>query len=151
VERDQGTNVCAAETGRKVAFDEISFPITEPTPQVLKQGLSVMHWSRALFGSREERQAYNEALYRELNEHKAHWIKHGLPTAGFRCECVTLHCGARFRLSPEHWEEVRSRPNWFAVAPGHVALDLEVVVKKYPEFWLVEKRGEAEEIAEETE
>ena len=110
-----------------------------------------MHWSKALFGSREERQAYNEALYRELNEHKAHWIKHGLPTAGFRCECVTLHCGARFRLSPEHWEEVRSHPNWFAVAPGHVAPELEVVVKEYPEFWLVEKQGEAEEIAEETE
>jgi hypothetical protein len=32
-----------------------------------------------------------------------------------------------------------------------VAPELEVVVKEYPEFWLVEKRGEAEEIAEETE
>jgi hypothetical protein len=110
-----------------------------------------MHWSKALFGSREERLAHNEDLSRQLNEHKADWIKRGLATAGFRCECVTLHCGARFRLSQEHWEEVRSRPNRFAVAPGHVASDLEVVVKEYSEFWLVEKRGEAEEIAKETE
>jgi hypothetical protein len=116
----------------------------------LKKGLA-MDWSKALFGSREERQSYNEALYRQLNEHKAHWIEHGLPTAGFRCECVTLHCGARLRLSQEQWEEARSRPNRFAVAPEHVARDLEVVVREYPEFWLVEKQGEAEEIAEETE
>jgi hypothetical protein len=111
----------------------------------------VVHWSKAVFGSREERRAYNEALCRLLNERKADWIRHGLPTAGFRCECVTLHCGARFRLSPEHWEELRSRPDRFAVAPGHLARDLEVMVKEYPDFWLVEKRGKAEEIAEETE
>jgi hypothetical protein len=37
------------------------------------------------------------------------------------------------------------------VAPGHVARDVEVVVKEYPDFWLVEKRGEAEEIVEELE
>jgi hypothetical protein len=34
------------------------------------------------------------------------------------------------------------------VAPEHVAPDVEVLVKEYPEFWLVEKRGEAEKIAE---
>ena len=45
-------------------------------------------------------------------------------------------------------EEARSRPNRFAVAPGHVAGDLEVVVKEYPHFWLIEKHGEAGEVAE---
>lgn len=108
-----------------------------------------MDSSKAPFGSREERAAYNEALCRQLNERKAHWMEHGLQTAGFRCECATLNCGSRFPLSQEQWEEARARPDRFAVAPGHVARDVEVVVKEFPDFWLVEKRGEAAEIVEE--
>jgi hypothetical protein len=107
-----------------------------------------MDWSKVPLGTREQRVAFNEALCRQLNERKAEWMKEGLPTAGFRCECVTLHCGSRFRLSSEHWEQARSQSDRFVVAPGHVAPDLEVVIKEYPDFWLVEKRGEAEAIAE---
>jgi hypothetical protein len=32
-------------------------------------------------------------------------------------------------------------------SPEHVADDLEAVVKEYPHFWLVEKHGEAGEVA----
>jgi hypothetical protein len=110
-----------------------------------------MDWGKLPFGTREQRIAFNEAVCRGLNERKAQWIDDGLPTAGFRCECGTIHCGSRFRLSQEHWDEARARPARFVVAPEHVAPDVEVVVKEYPEFWLVEKRGEAEEIAEELE
>ena len=52
-----------------------------------------------------------------------------------------MNCADRIRLSGREWQEVRSEPNRFAVAPGHVASDLEAVVKKYPHFWLVEKQG----------
>jgi hypothetical protein len=59
------------------------------------------------------------------------------------------------RLSSREWEEVRSRADRFAVAPGHTASDVEPgveeVVKKYEHFWIVEKRGEAGEIAAERE
>jgi hypothetical protein len=34
------------------------------------------------------------------------------------------------------------------VAPGHVAPHLEVVVKEHPLFWLIEKHGDAGEVAE---
>jgi hypothetical protein len=34
------------------------------------------------------------------------------------------------------------------VAPGHLAPDVGVVVERYPHFWLVEKLGEAGEVAE---
>jgi hypothetical protein len=101
------------------------------------------------FGSREERIAYNEAWCRDLNERKAEWMKSGLPTAGFRCECWQLDCGSRFQLSAGEWKEARSRSNRFAVAPGHVAEGVEAVVGKYPEFWLVEKQGEAANVVEE--
>jgi hypothetical protein len=103
------------------------------------------------FGSREERIAYNEAWCRSLNERKAQWMESGLATAGFRCECWQLDCGSRFQLSPEEWKEARARSNRFAVAPGHVDGEVEAVVKKYPRFWLVEKQGEAGDVASELE
>ena len=101
-----------------------------------------------LFGSREKRIAYNEDWSRDLNKRKAKWMKRGHPTAGFRCECWRVDCGERIPLSGREWREVRSKSNRFAVAPGHVAGDLEVVVKEYPHFWLIEKHCEAGSVAE---
>jgi hypothetical protein len=98
--------------------------------------------------SREERLAYNEDWCRDLNERKAEWMKNGQPAAGFRCECWRVDCGARMPLSGREWQEVRSRANRFAVAPGHTAGDAEEVVKEYQHFWIVEKYGEAGEVAE---
>jgi hypothetical protein len=99
--------------------------------------------------SHEERVAYNEAWYRDLNERKAEWLKGGLQAAGFRCECWRTGCGERLRLSKSEWEEVRSEATCFAVAPGHTAGEVEEVVKKYAHFWIVEKRGKAGEVAAE--
>jgi hypothetical protein len=101
--------------------------------------------------SREERIAENEAFCRDLNTSKEEWLRAGLQVAGFRCECWRLDCGVRLRLSRREWQEVRSRAERFAVAPGHTAIDVEPgveeVVKKYEHFWIVEKRGEAGEVA----
>ncbi len=107
-----------------------------------------MEDSQAPLGSREERVALNEALCRDLNERKVLWMRSRIPTARFRCECADVNCGARFPLTQAEWNEVRSRPTRFAVAPSHVVPDVEVVVKEYPDFWLVEKQGEAGDIAE---
>jgi hypothetical protein len=98
--------------------------------------------------SREDRIARNEDLCRDLNERKARWIERGQLAAGFRCECWNLGCGDRLNLSGRHWEEARSRANRFVVAPGHVVTEFEAVVKEYPHFWLVEKRGKAGDEAE---
>jgi hypothetical protein len=99
-------------------------------------------------GSREERIAYNEAWCRDLNERMAKSMGGDVSAEGFRCECWRVGCEERMPLSAGDWEEVRSRPNRFAVAPGHVADDLEAVVKEYPHFWLMEKHGEAGDVAE---
>jgi hypothetical protein len=101
--------------------------------------------------SREERIAYNEAWCRDLNERKAEWRRSGKLTAGFRCECWRIDCGARVQLSGEEWKEVRSRGNRFAVVPGHTAADVEDVIKEYLHFWIVEKRGAAGHVARELE
>ena len=105
--------------------------------------------SQGAFRSREERIAFNESLCRDLNRRKVPWMKSRLLSANFRCECGDLDCGVRFLLSETQWSDVRSRPDRFAVAPQHVAHDVEVVVKEYPDFWIVEKQGDAEKIAEE--
>lgn len=101
--------------------------------------------------ARAERIAENEALCRDLNRSKDAWLRSGLPVAGFRCECWRLDCSERIRLSRSQWQEVRSRPERFFVAPGHVATavepGVEEVVKRYDHFWIVEKRGEAGEVA----
>jgi hypothetical protein len=70
------------------------------------------------------------------------------PVAGFRCECWQASCDERILLSGREWEEVRSQSNRFAVAPGHVAPDIEAVVKERSHFWLVDKYGETGRIAE---
>src|SRR5262249_58181421 len=91
---------------------------------------------------------YNESWFRDINQRKAEWMKRGDVVAGFRCECGRMHCTDRIPLSGREWEKARARPNRFAVAPGHVATDLEAVIEEYPQFCLVEKHGEAGETAE---
>ncbi len=101
--------------------------------------------------SQEERIAENEAFCRDLNKSKHDWLRSGLQVAGFRCECWRIDCGVRIQLSRREWEEVRSRAERFAVAPGHLATDVEpgveVVVNEYEHFWIVEKRGKAGDVA----
>src|SRR5215212_4428021 len=94
------------------------------------------------FGSHEERVAYNEAWARDINRRKAEWER-GQLADGFRCECWQVDCVTGLRLSRKEWQEARSQANHFAVAPGDVAPEIESVVEKYPDFWLVEKQGKA--------
>ena len=101
------------------------------------------------FASREERVAHNESWSRSLNERRAEWVSGRAEMTGFRCECWRDDCAVRIPLSPQDWRMVRAEPNRFAVAPHHVADDVEAVVKKHSRFWLIEKLGEAGEVAEE--
>ena len=121
------------------------FGLSKPT------GSPRSRWAVGVAMSQEERIAENEAFCRDLNRSKDDWLRSGLQVAGFRCECWRIDCSVRIRLSRQEWREVRSRPERFAVAPGHTAIDVEPgveeVVKKYDHFWLVEKRGRAGEIA----
>jgi hypothetical protein len=100
------------------------------------------------FGSREERIAHNESWARSLNERRAAWVGGRGELTEFRCECGDRECEERIRVTDEEWTLARAEPNRFAVAPGHVAENFEAVVTSRPRFWLVEKFGEAGEIAE---
>jgi hypothetical protein len=101
------------------------------------------------FGSREERIAYNEARSRSINERRAEQAAGREASLSYRCECWQEDCTARIPLSREEWGMVRAEPTRFAVAPHHVAENFEAVVKAFPRFWVIDKFGQAGEIAEE--
>ena len=101
------------------------------------------------------RAAENEALFREVNERLMERKKDdpgwSLPSL-WVCECAEETCTERIEMSPLQYEELRSEPTHFAVVPNeeHVSPDVERIVEKRDRYWLVEKIGEAAEIAEET-
>jgi hypothetical protein len=101
-----------------------------------------------------ERMALNESLLRERNEaleaHNAsvHWVDP--PVADWHCECATLECSQPVQLTIDEYERARSNPRWFIVVPDarHVRPHDEHVVEREDRYWIVEKVGEAAEIAE---
>ena len=102
-----------------------------------------------------ERTGENEALFREVNErlrereedHSA-W---SIPLQWI-CECADEACTERIEMSLSEYEELRSEPTHFAVVPNekHVSSGVEEIVKKFQDYWVLEKIGVAAEIAEET-
>ena len=114
-----------------------------PTPW----GVNVSPDQRARVGE-------NEALFREVNETVA-----SAATATtivpepieFLCECAIETCAESIPLSREEYEQVRSVPEHFLVTPGHVQPEVERVVEQHDRrYWVVEKFGEAAEVAEDT-
>jgi hypothetical protein len=100
-----------------------------------------------------ERVARNDAMFRVANEEirskAAAWNMDGpLPAL---CECADPHCTTVVRVTPRQYEEVRSNPRWFIHAPGHEVNDQgwSHVITENDHFVVVEKVGEAGEIAKE--
>jgi hypothetical protein len=102
---------------------------------------------------REERVAENEALFRRVNERVADIVAElGEATSSVEifCECGEARCMAKLTTARSIYEAVRENPRRFLVAAGHIAPDIEVVVEETGGFNIVEKVGEAAEVAEET-
>lgn len=99
--------------------------------------------------SREERAARNEALFREVNERvKDVTEDFDERDATFLCECVDPGCRASLPMTLAEYEEVRSRGDQFAVAPGHADLSVERVVREDERFAVVRKVGEGAVLAQ---
>jgi hypothetical protein len=99
---------------------------------------------------REERLAQNEVMFREVNERIREVSAHvGALDSGpeFLCECANEDCLERIRLSPAEYESLRSEPRRFVVLRGHET-EIERVVADRGRYLIVEKLGEAGEIAE---
>jgi hypothetical protein len=99
-----------------------------------------------------DRIAHNETLFREVNERieAGQWpTDRGRPSA-FRCECGSLRCNALVELTLAQYEHVRAGSTHFVLVPGHEIPEIERVVERAAGYVVVEKVGEAAEVAEES-
>ncbi len=98
----------------------------------------------------KERIARNEGIFREINEgiKRGRWPGEEDSISGFRCECASLGCTHMLSLTFREYERVRRNPRRFIVAPGHERLDVEAVVERRDGYLVVQKLGQAGEVAE---
>ena len=98
---------------------------------------------------RFERQARNEALFREVNERIAELGERGEAWSpdctDFLCECgVEGGCGLRVRVPLEVYERVRAQDDRFVVRPGHETVEIERAVEWTEAYVVVDKIPAAE-------
>jgi hypothetical protein len=96
------------------------------------------------------RAAENEALFRRANEQIEERLGELTLEGGrspFLCECEDTTCRDVLRLTREEYEAVREHPRRFIVAFGHPLTHARIVERR-DEYLVVEKTGEAGEVAE---
>jgi hypothetical protein len=96
--------------------------------------------------------ATNQSLFREVNERVNDVSDSFKVTTTFRdwvCECADDTCVERLNMSTRDYEAVRGEGTLFLVAPSeaHVWLDVERVVERHENYWIVEKLELAAKIA----
>jgi hypothetical protein len=88
----------------------------------------------------QARMAQNEAAFREVNEAIAETAaRFDAEEADFICECADPQCAHRVTAELDEYEDVRSRPTRFLLAPGHHEPRVEQLVERNDEFEVVEK------------
>jgi hypothetical protein len=65
------------------------------------------------------------------------------------CECGKEGCTGLITLTVAEYDDVHSQRDRFVVLPGHETAEIETVVERRSSYFVVDKFGEAEEIAEE--
>jgi hypothetical protein len=96
----------------------------------------------------QERLARNESFFRQVNERiREVGARFEGDSYEFLCECADASCTERLTLTVAQYEEVRANPARFALSPGHVAPEIEHVVKREEDHVVIEKRGLAGRIA----
>jgi hypothetical protein len=98
------------------------------------------------------RGARTQSLFRDVNERVKSIneafsvaIRHG----DWMCECANDGCAERLALSTVEYEAIRANGKRFAVAVGdtHIFPDIEDVVERTERYWVVEKTGQAGDLA----
>lgn len=87
------------------------------------------------------RDAAGRRIYRHVNERiRELWCSYATAEpAQLFCECSTRDCTATVVMDPARFDDVRRLERRFVVAPGHAAPG-EAVVRRCPEYWLVEEQ-----------
>jgi hypothetical protein len=103
---------------------------------------------------RDERIAKNETVFRATNREIEQAGKEaGGPEAMVEvlCECGRDECSGLISLTIAEYEGIHSQSDRFVVLPGHENSEIESVVDRRSGYLVVDKFGEAEAIAEDSE
>ena len=96
----------------------------------------------------------NESVFREVNERLqelADKFELREEALDLVCECGSIDCDQRIRVSAGDYEQVRAESTRFVVVPGHELPEVEDVVRHGDGFDVVEKRaGIPEAVARKT-
>jgi hypothetical protein len=105
----------------------------------------------AVDDAQQERRARNETSFRKVNEAIAagRALADADKPVPFVCECGRVGCTEIIEVPPGGYVGVRSDPRRFLIADGHDSPEIERVVERHGTWAVVEKVGEAGEIAEE--
>ena len=97
----------------------------------------------------DARKGENEAFFREVNERLEDRAVDATTEPVFTavCECSREDCAERIEISFAAYEAVRSNPKTFVVMPGHTDPSCERVVSWRAGYEVVEKLGDAAEVA----
>ena len=95
---------------------------------------------------RETRMAANEAFFRALNDRLERETHEAQPLIVL-CECADEDCTKRIELTRSEYEETRSDPAQFVVAPSHADPEIERVIDRTDRFEMVRKVGVGFEVA----
>ena len=86
--------------------------------------------------------ARTESAFREVNEAIATTAaRFDAEETDFVCECADPQCVHRLTADLDDYEDVRSEPTRFLIAPGHDKPEIERVVERRGEYQIVEKFG----------
>ena len=83
-------------------------------------------------------------LFRDVNERISGVAARsdGDDRIGFVCECFDRACVARVFLALAEYEALRTRPDYFVIAPGHTTAPFQRVIEQNDRFALVQGRRE---------
>jgi hypothetical protein len=97
----------------------------------------------------ERRLARNEALFRKTNEaiERGQWPNDPHKRVRFRCECSRFDCDQAVEIVLADYEQVRSFPRRFVLAPGHESPKIEAVIERSDHHVVVEKQDAAGDAA----
>jgi hypothetical protein len=100
-------------------------------------------------GAVDTKNARNQVVFREVNEHIAALSGAGAQTSVslFICECSDPECAEALEVTLAEYERVRADGARFVVCAGHQIAEIERVVGGNGRFLVVEKIGPAGTIA----
>jgi hypothetical protein len=106
----------------------------------------------AAVDDRQARIAKNEAAFRATNRELELASQEAGGSADevmeVLCECGKEGCSGLITLTVAEYDDAHTQEDRFVVLPGHETTEIEAVVVRRTSYFVVDKFGEAEEIAE---